>query len=100
LSDRQRITEGFGIDKDSLQVGIQEVGDWVVLSHTAVGDAGSPLPVHFDNADDRIVSFIKSFDASHFLSRSEQAKMFDYHSDLRENSDSLSGPVSEMSFLP
>jgi DNA helicase HerA-like ATPase len=100
LSDRQRITEGFGIDKDSLQVGIHEVGDWVVLSHTAVGDAGSPLPVHFDNADDRIVSFIKSFDASHFLSRSEQAKMFDYHSDLRENSDSLSGPVSEMSFLP
>lgn len=100
LSDRQRITEGFGIDKDSLQTGIREVGDWVVLSHTAVGDVGSPLPVHFDNADDRVVDFIKSFDFSAVTRRSELARLFDYHRDLRENRESLSGPVSDFGFLP
>jgi len=100
LSDRQRITEGFGIDKDSLQTGIREVGDWVVLSHTAVGDVGSPLPVHFDNADDRVVNFLKSFDFSAATRRSELARLFDYHQDLRENRDSLSGPVSDFGFLP
>lgn len=100
LSDRQRITEGFGIDKDSLQTGIREVGDWVVLSHTAVGDVGSPLPVHFDNADDRVVSFLKSFDFSAVTRRSELAKLFDYHQDLRENRDAFSCPVSDFGFLP
>ena len=57
--DRQRITEGFGIDQESLESGIRGVGDWVVLSHTAVGDRGAPLPVHSENADHRVTSFIK-----------------------------------------
>jgi len=100
LSDRQRITEGFGIDKDSLQTGIREVGDWVVLSHTAVGDVGSPLPVHFDNADDRIVRFIESFDVSALSMRAELARLLDYYQDLRENRDSFGGPVSDFGFLP
>ena len=100
LSDRQKITEGFGIDKDSLQAGIRGVGDWVVLSHTAVGDRGAPLPVHFNNADDRVVDFIETFDRSHYVSRSESAKISDYHGDLVQNTDVVAGPVSNWDFLP
>jgi len=100
LSDRQKITEGFGIDKDSLQAGIRGVGDWVVLSHTAVGDRGAPLPVHFNNADDRVVGFIETFDRSHYVSRSESAKISDYHGDLVQNKDVVAGPISNWDFLP
>ena len=100
LSDRQKITEGFGIDKDSLQAGIRGVGDWVVLSHTAVGARGAPLPVHVNNADDRVVDFIKTFDRSHYVSRSESAKISDYHGDLVQNKDVVAGPVSNWDFLP
>ena len=99
-SDRQKITEGFGIDKDSLQAGIRGVGDWVVLSHTAVGDRGAPLPVHFDNADARIMNFIKTFDPSRYIAKAESAKIFDYHTDLNQIQDTLTNPISNWEFLP
>lgn len=99
-SDRQKITEGFGIDKDSLQAGIRGVGDWVVLSHTAVGDRGAPLPVHFDNADARIMNFIKTFDPSLYIAKAESAKIFDYHTDLNQIQDTLTNPISNWEFLP
>ena len=100
MSDRQKITEGFGIDKDSLQSGIRDVGDWVVLSHTAVGDRGVPLPVHFNNADERVVTFIKEFDISHYLHLSERRKKHDYLSDLVQNQDNFTNPISNLDFLP
>jgi hypothetical protein len=100
MSDRQKITEGFGIDKDSLQSGIRDVGDWVVLSHTAVGDRGAPLPVHFNNADERVVTFIKEFDISHYLHLSERRKKHDYLSDLVENQKNFIIPISYLDFLP
>ena len=100
MSDRQKITEGFGIDKDSLQSGIRDVGDWVVLSHTAVGDRGSPLPVHFNNADERVVTFIKEFDISDYAQLSERRKQHDYLSDLVQHQENFSNPISNLDFLP
>jgi len=100
MSDRQKITEGFGIDKDSLQSGIRDVGDWVVLSHTAVGDRGSPLPVHFNNADERVVAFIKEFDIKLYRHLSERSKKHDYLSDLVQHQENFSNPVSNLDFLP
>jgi hypothetical protein len=100
VSDRQKITEGFGIDKDSLQSGIRDVGDWVVLSHTAVGDRGAPLPVHFNNADERVVTFIKEFDISLYRDLSERRKKHDYLSDLVENQKNFINPISNLDFLP
>jgi len=100
MSDRQKITEGFGIEKDSLQSGIRDVGDWVVLSHTAVGDRGAPLPVHFNNADERVVAFIKEFDKSDYPQLSERRKRHDYFSDLVQNQKSFTNPISNLDFLP
>ena len=100
MSDRQKITDGFGIEKDSLQSGIRDVGDWVVLSHTAVGDRGVPLPVHFNNADERVVTFIKEFDITLYRHLSERRKMHDYLSDLAENQNNFINPISTLEFLP
>lgn len=100
LYDRQAITAGFGIDKDSLQSGIRGVGDWVVLSHTAVGDKGAPLPVHFENADDRVINFVANFDLSKYVNLSELMKRFDYLRDLNEQRDSLAAEVRDWEFLP
>lgn len=100
LSDRQKITEGFGIDRDSLQSGIRGVGDWVVLSHTAVGDRGAPLPVHFDNADERIIAFLKDFDLKKHIELESLMRHFDYLDDLVNNEADLTKPVSDMDFLP
>lgn len=100
LSDRQKITEGFGIDKDSLQSGISGVGDWVVLSHTAVGDKGAPLPVHFDNADDRIIEFVTSFDLARFVDLESLMNRFDYIKDLEEQREALTSTVIDTDFLP
>ncbi len=100
MSDRQKITEGFGIEKDSLQSGIRDVGDWVVLSHTAVGDRGAPLPVHFNNADERVVTFIKEFDISDYTQLSERRKQHDYLSDLVQSQINFTNPVSNLDFLP
>lgn len=100
MSDRQKITEGFGIEKDSLQSGIRDVGDWVVLSHTAVGDRGAPLPVHFNNADERVVAFIKKFDISDYTQLSEHRKQHDYLSDLVQSSFNFTNPISNWDFLP
>lgn len=100
MSDRQKITEGFGIEKDSLQSGIRDIGDWVVLSHTAVGDRGAPLPVHFNNADERVVTFIKEFDISDYLQLSKRHKLHDYLSDLVQNQNNFANPISNWDFLP
>ena len=100
VSDRQKITEGFGIDKDSLQSGIRDVGDWVVLSHTAVGDRGAPLPVHFNNADERVVTFIKEFAIALYRDLSERRKKHDYLTDLVENQNNFTNPISTLDFLP
>jgi hypothetical protein len=100
MSDRQKITEGFGIEKDSLQSGIRDVGDWVVLSHTAVGDRGAPLPVHFNNADERVVAFIKEFDKSDYPQLSERRRQNDYSRDLVQNQKNFTSPISNLDFLP
>ena len=99
-SDRQRITEGFGIDQDSLQTGIQMVGDWVILSHTAVGDKGSPLPVHFDDANVRVRDFIESWDPDRYPELAARRRRFDYMSALVEQDAGVFRSVDNLEFLP
>jgi len=100
LSDRQKITEGFGVDKDSLQAGINNVGDWVILSHTAVGDKGNPIPVHFSDANRRILSFVTEFELSDHPDLTRNMKQFDCMFDLQENSASFTRPVLTTDHLP
>lgn len=55
LSDRQRITDAFGTAEDVLSETFKfGRGDWLVISHDATGLKSVPIPVHSDNAEQRI----------------------------------------------
>lgn len=99
LTDRQRITEGFGIDHDNLQSGIGRVGEWVVLSHTSVGDKGSAIPVYFPDADERIADFVGNFAIANHPEFARMVRTRDPVTDLQD-SDILFGPVMDLNFLP
>ena len=100
LSDRTRIAEGFGIEQSNLQSGISTTGDWVVLSHTAVGDKGAPIPVHFDNADTRLTAFLTDFDMGLFPDLANSMQRADYVSDLENHRGDLTRPVTSTDYLP
>lgn len=100
LTDRQRITEGFGIDHDNLQSGIGRVGEWVVLSHTSVGDKGSAIPVYFPDADGRITEFVRKFVIESHPEFARMVRTRDPVTNLQHDSDVLFGPVTDLSFLP
>lgn len=100
LTDRQRITEGFGIEMASLQVGINEVGDWVILSHTAVGDKGSPIPVHFSDANKRIFEFIAGFTQDKFAEFLGVVRKTDVILEFAEAKDEFVSAVTETDYLP
>ena len=54
-SDRLRVTEAFGIPEDMLRETFKfRKGDWLIISHDATGLTGVPIPVHADNAEDRV----------------------------------------------
>lgn len=100
MSDRVRIAEGFGIEQSNLQSGISTTGDWVVLSHTAVGNKGAPIPVHFDNADTRLTSFLSDFDMALFPDLLSSMQRADYVSDLENHRGDLTRPVTSTDYLP
>lgn len=100
LSDRVRIAEGFGIEQSNLQSGISTTGDWVVLSHTAVGDRGAPIPVHFENADTRLISFLANLDVGQYPDQIEAMQRADYVSDLENHRADLTRPVTSTDYLP
>ncbi len=100
LSDRTRIAEGFGIEQSNLQSGISTAGDWMVLSHTAVGDKGAPIPVHFANADTRLKSFLENFDMTLFPDLVNSMQRVDYVSDLENHRGDLTRPVTSTDYLP
>lgn len=55
LSDRQRVTDAFGTSEDVLSETFKfGRGDWMVISHDATGLKSVPIPIHSDNAEQRI----------------------------------------------
>jgi hypothetical protein len=100
LTDRQRITEGFGIEMASLQVGINEVGDWVILSHTAVGDRGSPIPVHFSDANRRIYEFLAGFTRDKFADFLGIVRKTDIILEFGEEKAEFVAAVTNRDYLP
>lgn len=61
-SDRGTVTSAFGIPEDMLRETFKfKRGDWLVISHEATGLTNSPIPVHADNAEDRIRSALAKF---------------------------------------
>lgn len=59
-ADRDVITDGFGVDDEILNQTLNFIpGDWLAISHVdALGVTATPLPMHFDNAEQRLAAFI------------------------------------------
>lgn len=57
-SDRIAVADGFGIEQNILDPDGLGVGEWIVISHSALGQKSEPMPVRFENADDRLIKFI------------------------------------------
>jgi len=54
-SDRERVTDAFGISEDVLSETFKFAkGDWLIISHDATGLKSVPIPVHTENAESRI----------------------------------------------
>lgn len=99
-SDRQRIVEGFGVEEAMITEGVRGIGNWTVLSHSAVGDKGAPIPVHFTNADRRIISFIENFDLAAYPSLSDRLKRADFYAALERERSQIVRDVLHTDYLP
>jgi hypothetical protein len=99
-SDRQRIVEGFGVEEAMITEGVRGIGNWTVLSHSAVGDKGAPIPVHFTNADRRIIEFIRTFDLSAYSSLAESLRRADYYAAMERERNQVVRDVSHTDYLP
>lgn len=58
-SDRQAIAEAFGISEELFgQTFKFKKGDWLLMSHDAVGLEAVPIPVHCEDANRRVEAFL------------------------------------------
>lgn len=99
-SDRLRVVEAFGVDDSLLESGVKGIGNWVVLSHVAVGDKGAPIPVHFSNADLRTSAFLDEFEREKFPTILQRFLQADYHSALEKERTTLVKALSHTDYLP
>lgn len=99
-SDRTKVVEAFGVDDSLLQNGVKGLGNWVVLSHVAVGDKGAPIPVHFSNADTRTRNFLGQFNPQDYPTLLEKIKQADYYAALENERLTLAKPVTHTDYLP
>ena len=58
-SDREKIQEAFGLSDETLQESLRfNVGQWLLISHSATGIDGLPIPVQLPDANIRISDFL------------------------------------------
>lgn len=99
-SDRLRVVEAFGVDDSLLESGVKGIGNWIVLSHVAVGDKGAPIPVHFSNADLRTLAFLDDFEPQKFPTILQRFLQADYHSALEKERTTLVKALTHTDYLP
>lgn len=57
--DRQTIASAFGISEDMFRQTFRfKKGDWLLASYDAAGLEAIPIPIHTENAEDRILEFL------------------------------------------
>lgn len=57
--DRQTIASAFGISEDMFRQTFKfKKGDWLLASYDAAGLEAIPIPIHLENAEDRILEFL------------------------------------------
>jgi len=60
LSDRQAVQEAFGFSEEMFRQTFKFVpGDWLLASYDATGLKGVPMPIHAENANERIRDFLE-----------------------------------------
>lgn len=60
LSDREAVQEAFGFSEEMFRQTFKFApGDWLLASYDATGLKGVPIPVHAENANERIRSFLE-----------------------------------------
>jgi len=58
--DRKVIADAYGIDREIVDQALHfPVGQWLVISHTATGMPGVPIPARFQNAEERVHEALK-----------------------------------------
>jgi hypothetical protein len=61
LSDREAIQEAFGFSEDMFRQTFKFApGDWLLISHDATGLKAVPIPIHAQDANERIRNFIQN----------------------------------------
>ncbi len=62
-TDRERVAQAFAVDESMFEQTFRfGKGDWLLMSHDATGLESVPFPIHTENAEDRIITFLESFE--------------------------------------
>ena len=68
--DRQTVASAFGISEEMFRQTFKfKKGDWLLASYDAAGLEAIPIPIHTENADDRILEFVERMHAAVTASR-------------------------------
>ena len=61
ITDRERIQQAFGLSDDAMSETMRfGVGQWLLISHSATGMDGVPIPIQIEDANERIARFLVS----------------------------------------
>jgi len=70
-TDREAVAEAFGLGLDMFNQTFKfRKGDWLVISHDALGMEAVPIPVHFENANTKVIEFLNNL-PEHCCDRTE-----------------------------
>ena len=59
ITDRERIQQAFGLSDDAMSETMRfGVGQWLLISHSATGMDGVPIPIQIEDANERIARFL------------------------------------------
>ena len=62
LTDRQAIQEAFGLSDEMFRQTFKfAAGDWILVSYDATGLKAVPIPIHAEDANERIIRFLNTF---------------------------------------
>lgn len=67
-TDRERVAEAFAMDEDLFQQTFKfKKGDWLIMSHEALGIQGSPIPITVENSEEKIRRFLSKLHGQYTL---------------------------------
>jgi hypothetical protein len=61
LSDRQVVAEAFGVSEEMFRQTFKfKKGDWLLMSYDATGLEAIPVPIHCEDANERVAKFLQA----------------------------------------